>query len=302
MNVARVGHRLTVAVLALALHLTCGGGGGTPAGPSAPAVPQPISPADGAVIDTKTPEFVVRNAAGFEDGATYDFVVLAAATDDVVAEMLGVPATPVQTSALLLQPLPAGFGYRWKAIAHAGGIDVESRLVRFEVGVPCEDTRDPWAKRVVDLSLTACTERRNRAGLLDPANVLGPPDARGTVEGNYQNFLSLGEGGVVTVDMGACIDDGEGADLRVFQYIESEPVQVRVAAEPHGPWFDLGTKACGDGGLEYRSNHCDFDLAAAGVRAARYVQVEDAERFPCESAGTRTEGADIDAVQVLNIR
>ena len=58
-----------------------------------------------------------------------------------------------------------------------------------------------------------------------------------------------------------------------------------------------------DGGFaEFRSNHCDFDLAAAGMHAARFVWVEDAERFPCERAGTRTEGADIDAVQVLNLR
>jgi hypothetical protein len=49
-----------------------------------------------------------------------------------------------------------------------------------------------------------------------------------------------------------------------------------------------------------RSNHCDFDLADAGMSSARYLKIEDGETYPCVSAGTFTEGADIDAVESLH--
>lgn len=289
-------------LLIAAMQVACGGGPAGPAAPTAPAAPEPIAPTTDQIVGP-TPSFVVRNAAGFESGATYDFVVLGAGTETVVEQVTGVPAGDGQTTATLSQPLSPGFIYRWKAVAHGNGRDVESAVVRFEVGIGCDPTTDPWAKSVAALTLTQCSEHRNRPFLLDPRNVLGPPDARGNSEGNYANFLSLGEGGVVIVDMGACVADREGMDLRVYQYIESEPVRVQVGPSPSGPWYDLGTQPCGDGGLaDTRSNHCDFDLATAGVHAARFVWVEDAERFPCEYAGTRTEGADIDAVEILHLR
>jgi len=36
------------------------------------------------------------------------------------------------------------------------------------------------------------------------------------------------------------------------------------------------------------------------VAAARYLKIEDGEVYPCLAGGTVTEGADIDAVQVLS--
>jgi hypothetical protein len=170
------------------------------------------------------------------------------------------------------------------------------------VGLPCETGGTPYAKAVVDFFVSPACRRVNKGSLLDPQTVLGPPDALGRTDNSYRNFMSLGDEGYVVVDMGVCAQDRDGNDIRVFQYVESEPVTVRVSGSPEGPWALLGTKPCGDGGTPDRSNHCDFDLAAAGLRAARYVWVEDAEKFPCEQAGTRTEGADVDAVEVLNLR
>ena len=46
--------------------------------------------------------------------------------------------------------------------------------------------------------------------------------------------------------------------------------------------------------------YCEFDIATGGQTQARYVRVEDGELFPCPG-GTRTEGADLDAVQALGV-
>jgi len=288
----------------------CGGRSSGPAAPAAPAAPgQPVavSPSAGAIVDSQTPTLVVRNAQGFDAGqASYDFVVLGADSDAVIAQVASVPAGASQTSAPVPQPLVRGVGYRWKAVAHAGGRTSESAPAEFQIGIPCDTaTSDPWAKAVVDAFFTQCTLRTNRAIFLDPRNALGPPDARGGGQNgleNYSGIVSLGQNGFIVLDMGVCFEDRAGPEVRVFQFIDDEPVTVRVSGSPGGPWTLLGTKRCGDGGLPYNSNHCDFDLAGSGLKAGRYVMVEDAENFPCDQAGTRTEGADIDAVEALNIR
>ena len=72
---------------------------------------------------------------------------------------------------------------------------------------------------------------------------------------------------------------------------------------PTGPWVLVeADKPCdirhpgGAGIIKY----CDFDLAVAEVVLARYLKVEDGERTACAEAGTDSEGADIDAVQILS--
>jgi hypothetical protein len=157
-----------------------------------------------------------------------------------------------------------------------------------------------YAQAVVDWWLPQCTLAHNRYN--DPAEVLGPPDAvnLGGVD-NYQGFMSLGEGGYVTVDMGVTIVDGPGADIRVFQTTSNEPVTVYASTSPGGPFALIGLRVpCGVRTPGVFSNHCDFDLHDGGVTAARYLKIEDGEIYPCLAGGTVTEGADIDAVQVLS--
>ena len=157
-----------------------------------------------------------------------------------------------------------------------------------------------YAQAVVDWWLPQCTLAHNRYN--DPAEVLGPPDAvnLGGVD-NYQGFMSLGEGGYVTVDMGATIADGPGPDIRVFQTTSNEPVTVYASTAPGGPFALIGLRvSCGVRTPGVFSNHCDFDLHDGGVAAARYLKVEDGEIYPCLAGGTVTEGADIDAVQALS--
>ncbi len=299
---------LVLALLSLVLP-TCGGGGGSPAAPAPvatpdprPETPQASVPVNGATTDGPTPELRVRNARGFDSGeAVYDFVVTDAG-GQIAAEMLAVPAGAGETTTVVNHALRPGLLYRWKVTARAnsGGRTTESSTSSFEVGFACQTTTDPYAKAYTDFFVDNCSSRRNR--LLDPNTALGPPDARGLTDASYRNFVSLGEGGHIVLDMGGCFADGPGDDLRIFQYIEYEPVVVRVATSANGPWYDLGKKPCGEGGTGDTSGHCDFDLAPTGLRAARYVWVEDGELFPCSQATSRTEGADIDAVEILHFK
>jgi hypothetical protein len=161
-------------------------------------------------------------------------------------------------------------------------------------------TAAAYAQAVVDWWLPQCSLAHNRYN--DPAEVLGPPDAVnfGGVD-NYAGFMSLGQGGYVTVDMGATIGDGEGPDVRVFQTTSNEPVTVYASNAPDGPFALIGLRVpCGTRSPGLLSNHCDFDLHDGGVAAARYLKVEDGEIYPCLAGGTLTEGADIDAVQPLS--
>jgi hypothetical protein len=128
---------------------------------------------------------------------------------------------------------------------------------------------------VTDWWVPRCSREHNIYN--DPQTALGPPDAAGFGPESYSGFISLGFGGRVTVDLGGCLSDRPGADLRVFE--AREPCGIRINAV---------------------RGYCDFDLATAGVTQARYVRVEDGELFPCPG-GTRSEGADLDAVQALGV-
>jgi len=163
-----------------------------------------------------------------------------------------------------------------------------------------------YAQSIVDWWLPTCSLASNR--YVDPNEALGPPDAvnLGGQGENYLGFISLGQGGYVTVDMGATFTDGEGPDVRVYQTVSGagEPVTLYASSSPQGPFTLVGLRVpCGtrSGGGIF-SNHCDFDLRAGGVASARYLKIEDGEIFPCLARGTVTEGADIDAVELLGGR
>jgi hypothetical protein len=131
--------------------------------------------------------------------------------------------------------------------------------------------------------------------------VLGPPNAVNTGRDTYFGFMSLGQGGFVVVDMGTTITDGPDAEFRVYQTVGSEPVTLYASAAPEGPFAVLGLReVCNvrSGGGIF-SGHCDFDLRAGGLSSARYLKIEDGEIYPCLHGSTFTEGADLDAVEIL---
>jgi hypothetical protein len=159
-----------------------------------------------------------------------------------------------------------------------------------------------YATAVVDWWLPGCSLQRN--GYNDPQQVLGPPDAANLGgQDNYRGLMSLGQAGYVTVDLGASAVDGAGVDVRVFQTTSREPVTLYASANAQGPFVRLGLRFdCGTRSPGLLSNHCDFDLRDGGLAEARYFKIEDGEIFPCLAGGTLTEGADIDAIQILNLK
>jgi len=163
-------------------------------------------------------------------------------------------------------------------------------------------TAASYARSVVDWWLPDCSLTRN--GYNDPSQVLGSPDAaRLEVREHFRGIMSLGQGGYVTVDLGDTAIDGPGPDLRVYQAVGTEPVTLYAATGAQGPFVLVGLRVdCGERtpGFENLVRHCDFELRGTGLAEARYLKVEDGEIYPCLAGGTNTEGADIDAIEILN--
>jgi hypothetical protein len=163
---------------------------------------------------------------------------------------------------------------------------------------PCASAPSRYGVAVSDSWIPACSLAQDIYN--DPKEALGAPNAAGHGPDQYSGFVSLGFGGRLTLDLGGCISDAPGPDLRVYQTVSSEPVSVYVSLFPEGPFTLVeALKECGDPyhGIQHS---CEFDLASGGVTKARYVRVEDGELFPCPG-GTVTEGADLDAVEALGV-
>lgn len=276
-------------------------GCGSSTGPSDELPPQPIplSPVGGAQVTTDTPTLSVRNARGFDAGqAEYTFHVRSEAGTREIASVT-VPAGRVATSATLTEPLPRSLTLQWNVTARGPSGDVASENASFRtVSVDCLSGRDPYAKSVLDWFVPACSLAQNIYN--DPAAVLGPPDLSGHGPDMYHGFMSLGDEGYVTVDMEACAVDEPGDDVRVYQSVSKEPVTLYASGSPNGPFVLIESrKPCGILSGSVASHHCDFDLAKAELKEARYFKIEDGEHYPCPG-DTVTEGADIDAIQVLH--
>jgi hypothetical protein len=162
-----------------------------------------------------------------------------------------------------------------------------------------------YATSVADWWMPACSLQRNK--YTDRNEVVGAPNAfnqapRGEPS-QYRGMISLGQGGYVVVDMGQVVSNGPGHDVRVHQFTSGEPVTLYGGNSPAGPFTLIAFRRyCGNripGGAA-NQGYCDFDLAEGGVASARYLRVEDGELYPCLRADTTDEGADIDAVELLN--
>jgi hypothetical protein len=253
--------------------------------------PTLLEPASGATLDTDTPLFMARNARGFDFGeADYTFRVVVASTERQVAT-LTVPAGRETTTVRFEGPLLRGATLAWSVSAvDLTGAETASGTATFRLPpVDCEPTSDPYAKSVEGFWVPAVCLAQNIYN--DPEEALGPPDFEVGPD-RFYGFVSLGNGGWVDVDMEGCAVDGEGRDVRVWQAVSNEPVTLFASSSPEGPWVLV----------QYRNRcggRCGFDLAEAGIEEARYFRVQDGELYPCPG-DTESEGADIDAVEILN--
>ncbi|MBI3932426.1 MAG: hypothetical protein HY317_03355 [Acidobacteria bacterium] len=293
---------MSLARVAACLLVLAAGGCGSPTGPSdeLPAQPQAISPAEGARATSDTPTLSVRNARGYDSGqAQYTFRVFNAGGTRELVDPVTVPAGRTTTAATLTTPLPRSLTVTWSVTAKGLAGEVTSTRFTFRtVAVECSSGRDPYAKAVVEWFVPACSLAQNIYN--DPLEVLGPPDAGGRAPDMFFGFMSLGYQGHVTVDMEGCAVDGPGPDVRIYQTASREEVTLFAAGRPDGPFVLLEKeKRCGTPSDGLYSNHCDFDLATAELEEARYFRIEDGELFPCPG-DTVTEGADIDAIQILH--
>jgi hypothetical protein len=291
--------------LALSLSLAkCGGGSPEPSPsptPDVPLGPVPVlvSPAEGTQITSDSPTFTARNALGYDIGqAQYTFRLLTRSGAREIATAT-VPAGRHDTSATFGGAVPRGMHLTWTVTARSATAEVASAVGSFRsVSVACLSGRDNYAKSVVDWHVRPCSLAENHYN--DPNQVLGPPNAGGSGPDSFFGFMSLGDDGYVTVDMETCAVDEPGTDVRVYQSVAREPVTLWAAGSPAGPFQLLQSKVpCGGRVPGVFSRDCEFDLADAEVDEARYFKIEDGENYPCPG-DTVTEGADIDAIEVLH--
>jgi len=270
-----------------------------PLGPN----PQPLTPVNNEQVASDTPTFTVRNAQGFDQGqANYKFRLLTLSGQREIAAV-AVAAGSNRTSATFASPLPRGMTLTWTATAKSAAAEAASAVAQFRTAsVVCGAATSPFAKSVVEWFVPKCSLDQNIYN--DPLAALGPPDGGGVGPDMFFGFISLGFEGHVTVDMEACATDLPGPDVRVYQMVAMEQVTLYAGGSPTGPFQQIGyrvpcgTRVPGGGG---QRRYCDFDLGAAEVGEARYFKVQDGELFPCPG-GTVTEGADIDAVEILHLK
>lgn len=174
---------------------------------------------------------------------------------------------------------------------------------RFQVISGCGQwNQGRYAYRVVETHYECLS--RNR--YTDPSQALGSPDARELGEDTFSGITSLGVNGYIILEMGRCVKNGSGADIRVYQTVSYEGVEVQVAESRQGPWVSLGMRFCGETTPGLFSNHCDFDLSDGALSQARFVKVIDhiCNSHPylcgCNLQTVQTPGADIDAVEALH--
>lgn len=159
-----------------------------------------------------------------------------------------------------------------------------------------------------------------------PDVVLGPPEGGGSSQGGT-DVLSLGQGGIIVLELGVVVEDGAGPDLLVFENpfviaatgaVYAEPGEVAVSEDgstyvafPCAPAEQAPNGCAGFGVVRASSdNGVDptdpsvaggdaFDLAEVGIVHARFVRITDRGAQLGQGAIAPTAGFDLDAVAVV---
>lgn len=247
-----------------------------------------LSPRNGGYMDANsasTPTLAVFNPYGstidFELWGDSDFATLLSSASEV-----GKPTNTTYTPWMPPVALISGQEYHWRAKVTGGGW---SDLYSFTVKNLCDISGIRWAEYVNEFTTDrACNTIKRQ----DPNQALGPSDAGGYTSNDSpgSGYVSIDSSGALTVEMGKTIRNGAGADIRVFEFISFEWIEVFAGNSEIGPWHSMGVSFCGDS--------CDFDLGRTGLNYARYIKIEDL--MSPYSSCHETTGADIDAIRATN--
>ncbi len=123
---------------------------------------------------------------------------------------------------------------------------------------------------------------------MNPQSVLGEPDSESEVE---QFALTLGAGGVLTVEFNIQITDGEGDDLYVFEHgPQMEDTKVEVSSDLI-EWYEIGITKGSTAGLDLKGKIPEG-------KSFRFLRLTDMKEYPSGDY----PGADIDAIAGLNVK
>ncbi len=271
---------------------------------STPGNPIAATPRNGGFVDVNTASYALAiwniDSKGLDDKSIYyDFELYAdSGLTDLVAGVSAIPQDENQFSTAWAigacapeVTLVSDRQYYWRARAVVDDVPLTWSLVNvFSIVNFCSIGGEPYANDILELNYVRTCDS---LAFTDPYEALGPNNASGsgTTADPYQGFVSLDYGGSLIVEMGETVIDGDGPDIRIYEYVSSEPLEVFVSPTEIGPWVSLGVKWCGV--------YCDFDLALAEMEYARFIQVKDVYSLAglCHS----TSGPDIDAIIGLNV-
>ncbi|MBI5816620.1 MAG: hypothetical protein HZB29_13540 [Nitrospinae bacterium] len=275
----------------------------------------PIAPRNGGYLDLNSasaPRLAVKNFFSYGGvDVTYDFEVF---EDGGLTLMLGsaygvaqsttdyytsadVPVLTVPTGAAA-EALVADYQYFWRARAVINGVAQDwTQTFSFQVKDMCQLRASRYAEVVIDW-----THDYNCQELLrtDTSQALGSANAGGFADQDHPGYgyFSMDIGGEAIFEMGTAVYDMESYDIRIYQFVSTEPIEVFAAQSEAGPWYSMGWTYCGYylPGENPDNGHCDFDLGSTPLRYARYIKIKDLEDMSCY----QTAGAEIDAVVALH--
>ena len=271
----------------------------------------PLSPRDGGYMDLNradTPALGVLNLYTYGDAQiTYDFKLYSEPDMSVeVDSIIGVPQQSdeiytswsmdftgdvIEASSAATRGLVEGKTYYWRARAVVDGAKMEwSELHSFTVKNFCEIQGTGYAEYITEWTTARECDEILRT---DPSAALGPPNAHGYMDQQDPGygFISIDIGGILGVEMGRAVLDGPGPDVRVYEYVSTEPVELFAAESEMGPWKSLGMEWCGE--------YCEYDLGRAGMTYARYFRLKD--MWPPSASCYESAGADIDSVEAIHL-
>jgi len=256
---------------------------------------QTISPRNGGYMDVNSasfPAIAVSNAYTLPGASvTYDMELYSNSDlTALVAYVSGVEQDDSEAYTTFFPGVTLDSGRTYYLLARPviGGAPLTWRGVfSFSVKNLCEISGSRYAQNAISVTIG---KQCDLIAFNDPAQALGPPNGKGEGDPNhYTGFISLSRDGSIVLEMGKTVINGPGDDVRVWEYVSTEELEVFAGQSEIGPWFSLGAAWCGE--------FCDFDLGRAGLNYARFIKILDIS----SSAGSchETAGADIDAVYAL---